>query len=476
MIPMDDTLSTEQQQLIADAARGYEAAGDPRSRISAGLVLSELLGNAGRYDQALALLEQLQPLALDDESQARLLRRTGWLYMRQSRFDQAALYLGEAIVRLSEHSSTLESFHVYRDLAWSYYRQGFLDQARSYGEAAHLILQNRTDSGPAVDEAWELLHHVLALIEAASGNHDTSIAWLERERDVIERCGDTAKLGALYNKLSSVHQAKGELVTALALQDKALQASIRNGDRLRTAISYKNLGEIHFCMGDLERSRQYNDQFLELNQAISNSLGDAFGHAGQGRVLRELGDPGGAEQRYKEALAVTRAIRFKGREASILAEMAELYCGWSRLQAADDCFRQSCQTAAEINIVGSQRQMVLKAQLLCARAEAAPAAGNRAALLQDAIRVLSAALARPIAIDDEEIISAPELELAAHALTAKAQQLQQRKDKALEAVGRARAIRDRLAAQFDEPMRLRFLGRSLFRDLDALEQTISKMP
>jgi len=473
---MDETLSPEQRSAIAGAASAYQAAADPRVRIDAGLALGELLGNAGRYDQALALLEQLQALALDDESQARVLRRTAWLYMRQSRFDQATLCLGEAIVRLSERNSTLETFHVYRDLAWIYYRQGFLDQARNYGEGAHLILKNRSAAGPAEDEAWELLYHVLALIEAAAGSHDDAVAWLERERALIERSGDRAKLGALFNKLASVHQARGDLVAALPLQHRALEAAIANGDRLRTAVSYKNLAEIHFCMGDLDESRRYCERFLELNRTIDNSLGDAFGHAGQARVLLAMGDVDGAEQGYKRALAVARAIRFKGREASILAEMAELYCRCGRLQAADDCYRQSCQTAVEINVIGNQRQLVLKARLLCARAAAAPEGGQRDSLLRDAVRVLTTALARPVVIDDEEIISAPELELQAHALLAQAQRLLSRRDRALEPLQRAGALRDRLAAQFDGPARQRFLGRAPFSELAALEQAIATMP
>jgi tetratricopeptide (TPR) repeat protein len=321
-----DQPSPEQQRLIDEAASAYRAAADPMSRIDTGLRLSEVLGNAGLYEQALPLLEGLQQLALDDESQARVLRSTGWLYMRQSQFDQAALFLGEAIVKLSQCSGSLETFHVYRDLAWIYYRQGFLDQARNYGEGAHLILRNHATSGPAVDEAWELLDHVLALIEAAAGNHEAAIGWLEQERSIIERCGDTAKLGALYNKLSSVHQAKGDFVTALALQQKALQASVRHGDLLRTAVSYKNLAELHYCMGDFAGSRQHNDRFMELNQTIGNSLGDTFGHAGRARIELEQGDPAGAEQSYKQAVAVARAAKFKGREAAIQAELAELYC------------------------------------------------------------------------------------------------------------------------------------------------------
>ena len=471
-----DTPSPEQQRLIDGASRAYQAAADPSSRISAGLLLCELLGNAGLYDQALPLLEGLQQLALDDESQARVLRRTGWLYMRQSRFDQAATCLGEAIIKLSQCGGSLEIFHVYRDLAWIYYRQGFLDQARNYGDGAHLILSNHAGSGPAVDEAWELLDHVLALIEAAAGDHGAAIAWLERERAIIERCGDTAKLAALYNKLASVHQARGDLVTALELQQRAQQAAVQHGDLLRTAVCYKNLAEIHYCMGDLERSRQFNDRFMELNQSLGNSLGDAFGHAGRARLQAELGDHTAAEQSYKQALAVARAIKFKGREAAILAELAELYCRGNKLQAADDCFRQSCETAVEINITGSQRQMVLKAQLLCARAEAALAVERRTALLQDAARALGTALARPIAIDDEEIMSAPELEMAAHALLARVQQLQGRRDKAIESLDRARAARDRLSAQFEGAVRQLFLGRRPFRELAALEKTIAMMP
>ena len=73
-------------------------------------------------------------------------------------------------------------------------------------------------------------------------------------------------------------------------------------------------------------------------------------------------------------------------------------------------------------------------------------------------------------------MSAPELEMTAHALLARVQQLQGRRDKAAESLDRARTVRDRLSAQFEGAARQLFLGRSQFRELAALEKTIAMMP
>jgi tetratricopeptide (TPR) repeat protein len=453
---------------IADAARRFDLASGAQQRITAGLELSELLTIASRHKPALEVLESIQALAADDATQSMILRNFGRVYMHQSRFDEAAQCLGEAIVKLSERAGSLEQFHIYRDLAWIYYRQGFLEQARSYGEGAQLILQaHLAESGPGIDASWELLHHVMALIEAAAGNHQLAITHLEREREVIERCGDTPKLGALYNKLATVHKAQGDFVNALSLQDRALELSLGSGDLLRAAVSYKNLADLHFCLGDLDRSRVYTDKFLELSPAINNAIGGAFGYAARARTLLESGDLPGAEGCYQQALAIARAVNGKGREASILNELAELYCLWRKIQPADDHFRQACQVYTEINVNGSQRLMTVKAMILTARAEAAGSLDQRVSQLQEATRILETVLSKPIIIDDEEIVSAPELELRGHWLLARVQRLLGHRDRSGEALARALALRERLAAQFDGERLTRFLARRQFRELDA---------
>jgi tetratricopeptide (TPR) repeat protein len=462
------------EQRITIAARQFDLAPDAPQKIAAGLELSELQTAAGRYGPALEILDRIQSLAADDGTHALILRNIGRVYMRQSKFDEAALCLGEAIVKLSERSGSIEQFHIYRDLAWIYYRQGFLAQARNYSEGAQLILRNIEGGGAGCDVAWELLWHVLALIEAAAGNHELAVSYLEQERASLERSGDTGKLGALYSKLSSVRQARGELVPALALQQKALELSQHSGDLLHTAVSHKNLSEIYFCMGDLEQSRAHNDRFLELNPAINNTIGIAFGLAMAARIRCEQDDFESAEALYKNALTVARAIRSKGKEASVLLELTGLFCDRRRLQPAEDFFRQSCQICAEINQFGGQHQLVVKSQILALRSESAPTPDQRIVWLEEAARMLETALSKPIAIDDEEIISAPELEIRALALWAGINRTLKNAAQAGELLRRAGIILDRLAAQFDPSVRVQFLARRPFRELAAMERSIGK--
>ncbi|HTY08397.1 MAG TPA: hypothetical protein VMF29_04465, partial [Candidatus Edwardsbacteria bacterium] len=89
-------------QAIAEARQRYEQA-QGRDRFPLGLALSQALTDRGSHAQALAVLTALQPLAASDFEKAQILQKQGWIHLRQSQYDKAYYFLGEAMVKLGTH-------------------------------------------------------------------------------------------------------------------------------------------------------------------------------------------------------------------------------------------------------------------------------------------------------------------------------------------------------------------------------------
>jgi tetratricopeptide (TPR) repeat protein len=393
---------------LAALSQEFAQAAEPAAKFRLGIALIDHLLRLGQYQQALESMAEVQALAQDGEQVARCMQKLGRIYLRLSQYDKAFYHLGEALVQLGSHPDSLELFMVYHDLAWMFYRQGYITKSRSYAEGAQLVISLRPSEDAEVEQARAEFLHLSALIEAASGNHDLALDLLNDEKEVHQRQGNQNRLSAVYNKISSVYQAKGDLMKALRYQEQTMEIAQATGNVFRISVSNKNLAEIYFSLGDLERSEACCRRSMELSQQIGNQIGNVFGCAGLGRVFHSRGDFQQAEASYLEALRVARNIKARDRESSILADLAELYCDWGRLDQAS----QHLDAAEEINNERDQflsvRHQIITGRLLFLRDEPQ--------FLGQARAILEAIVSQPLMIDDEESLSAPELEIEANHL------------------------------------------------------------
>jgi tetratricopeptide (TPR) repeat protein len=457
---MTDQNGTVRSSEIDDARRAYDNA-QGSGRFAPGVLLAGLLSEKGHYAEALAVLTAIQPLAESDFERAQVLQRQGWIHLRQSQYDKAYYFLGEAMVKLGTHPDSLELFHVYHDLAWMSYRQGYLEKARNYSEGAQLVVRSMPlKSGRKVEEAKADLCHLMALIEAASGDFDASLAHLESERQLRQAHDNPVKQASLFNKMSSVLQAKGQLRQAREFQLQAQELARRNGDDFRLAVSAKNLGEICFSLGDLDAADGHFQRASELSRAVGNQLGTIFAHAGTGRILEARGQFAKASEQFQEALKLARRIKSRELEYSLLVDLAELSVAWDRPEEAADQLEAAETLANELDMPVSPRHVLVTARRCWISGDGAEVARGRA-LLQEL-------LSRPLVIDDEEPVSIPELEIQAGGLLARIQIARGDRAAAAATLRRAAGTVEAFVRDLDEADRNGILALPWVREVIAL--------
>ncbi|MDI6740838.1 MAG: tetratricopeptide repeat protein [Candidatus Edwardsbacteria bacterium] len=457
---MADSATPELAPELQKARQDFEGSPD-HAKFGPGIVLSGLLAEKGHYAEALAVLSRLQPLAEKDFEKAQILQKQGWIHLRQSQYDKAYYFLGEAMVKLGTHPDSLELFTVYHDLAWMSYRQGYLEKARNYSEGAPLVIRSMSQkSGPRVDEAKADLCHLMAMIEAASGEFDAALSHLENERQIRLGQDNPGKLAALYNKMSSVLQAKGDMKGALDFQFQTMDLAKLYDDLFHQAVSSKNLGEIYASLGNYDASLKYYQQSLELSQAVGNQLGAVFAKAGIGRILEARGNFPKAGEHLQEALNLARRIKSRERDYSLLVDLAELYVAWGKPPEAAKCLEAAQTLENELNEPISPRHVIVIAKHCWLSGQTAELARAR--------RLLEELLSRPVVINDEEHASIPELEIEADALLARILFKQGDRDQAAAVLQRAVAVIDGFVRDLDERDRGRVLTRPAIREVFSL--------
>ena len=441
-------------QASFDQAQGH-------AKFARGLALCQLLIDKGSLAQALAVLSAIQPLTASDFERAQVLQRQGLIHLRQSQYDKAYYFLGEAMVKLGTHPDSLELYNVYHDLAWMSYRQGYMEKARNYCEGAQLVIKSmQQKSGPAAEQARADLCHLIALIEAASGQFDAALVQLENERQLRLRHDDPVRMASLYNKMGSVLQAMGRMKQALDYQRQTMDQAQRGNDLFRQAVSHKNLGEIYCSIGDLDRALDHYRQSLEQSQTVGNQLGVLFATAGIGRILAAQGGYATAELQLQDALKLARRIKNREQECSVLLDLAELATAAQRPADAAR-YREAARTLEnELDQPLSPRHVISAARQCLA--------GSDPDGLLSARSLLEELLLAPIVINDEEHISIPELEIEACCLLARALRQLGRADLAAPVLQRAVAAIDAFTRDLEQRDRAAFLARPVVAEAFSL--------
>lgn len=455
----------------------FERAADGDEKLGACCRLADHLAASGRNDQAWQALGIARELAKSDAQQAALLRKEAELLFRESRFEEAAQKLERAIVLLGGRPDPLETFRTYRLQAMVYFRQGYLDRARSFAEGAQAILGAvRAGEGTGHEEAelaWAELHHLMALLDGAEGNHEGAVRRYDQEIDILEALGRSDRLGTVYNNISGLLKSRNSLARALEYQLKSYRLAEQGDDLLSVAISCNNLGDIYHSLGDLGNSLDYYGRYLELNKRISNRVGDAFGLAGLARIAVSRGDLEGAERDLRAAIDVAREVKIPGREASLLAALSELLCLRGRPEEAGQALDRAIALCLETQSFSSQRHQIVSAGIKLAMADGA-GLPQRTELLAQARVLAESALEAPVAVEDEEPYSASDLEREGRRLLAEILRRQGDRAGATDEAKRAWSIVEKTLEMLPEKYRPQYLEKPEIRAAEALRKQLEE--
>jgi len=428
---------------------------------------AEMLCALNWADLAVTVLCRAKDFAGNEEQEAAVASYLGECYMKKGDYDLAVNQLENAMGQLLHRPDSLELFYVYRNIAWTLWRQGYLERAGSFTEGAKMVIEKREQlNDKDTNKARASLFHMQALLAGARSDYTTAIEYYEKEIDILESYYFSDKLGAVYGNLCGIYRTTGNYIKAIDYQMKSIDVAEKQGDLLTVGIGCNNLGEIYHNLGDFKKAELYFQWYLDFKSRIDSPLTDSFALSGQARLQTELKNYARAEALYRQALVKALAVKSNVREAGILANMAVLYGIEGKTDQALQHLDRAIEIFQQTGRLPSQWHQIIKAGIWYQMADQEPERKD------DAFCLLEQTISQPIIIDDEQDLSSQEIALEAYTLLA--QIGLDKKDAALaeEYLKKARFFIDQLVQNIPTALRPSFLAKALVKDVGELEEKL----
>lgn len=418
-------------------------------------------------DLAVEVLTRAKGFAENEEQEAALASKLGEYHIQGGNYELAVIQLENAMGRLLHRPDSLELFYVYRNIAWTLWRQGYLERSESFTEGAKAVVEKREDfKDNDTNKARASLYHLQALLAGARGDHQLAIGCYQKETEILELYNFTDKLGPVYGNLCGIYRTLGNYAKAIEYQSKSIEIAENLEDMLTVGIGCNNLGEIYQNLGNFQKSELYFNRYLEINSRISNSLGDSFALAGLARLHTEWKDYTRAESLYRRALVKAMAVQSKVREAGILANLAVLYCIMGKASQALQQVERAIGIYEQTGRLSSQWHQIIKAKIWYQMADQEPERR------EDAFYLLEHTISQPIVTDDEQELSSQEIALEAYILLARIGLDKNDAGLAEDYLKKARFFIDQLLQNIPSDLQAGFLSKSLVKNVGELEEKL----
>jgi tetratricopeptide (TPR) repeat protein/transcriptional regulator with XRE-family HTH domain len=283
--------------------------------------LGRELNSRGRYDAAIAVLQQAQEafqVAADQDGRARVLAQLGRAHTLRGTFQEGiALLQREALNPASltpETRPTLPAALMFLYVRMRRYREALAaaEEAARYAREAH---DTKTFLLAEVQRGYAL--GKLGRLEDAVSVLDEALRHAEQSESNLE-----STYHAL-NNLSVTHTYLGHYEQALIYAERALATAVRLGDATYVMQMHNNAGSSTFLLGAWAKARTYLEHAVNLAREIDPSIATPYPIVNLGILCRAEGQTVLATRYFSEGLALVEHTRDMRLVQWIQQELAE---------------------------------------------------------------------------------------------------------------------------------------------------------
>ena len=249
-----------------------------------------------------------------DRHEATALHR--YLYDRAHHTHASALY-ADALETSRARGDRPAEGRALVDMGWVYWRQSRYDEAADQHREA-LRLGHELGDRHVVARAEQGLGHVCLSQDQAEPARDHYLRALRLYRELGDRAAEGAVLGAAGRATARL----GDFQEAFAMHHEALRVYDGLDDRDGVAEVFEGLGSAHRCLGEHEQARTHYEQALARYRETGYRSGEASALNGLGEVAFAAGDHASAADHHRAALVIADEIAFAPEQARARAGLA----------------------------------------------------------------------------------------------------------------------------------------------------------
>jgi class 3 adenylate cyclase/tetratricopeptide (TPR) repeat protein len=317
--------------------------------ISVLLDLARLEDRVGNYDAAYGLYQQVREATNDLESwqgMAAVLRKLG-------RYDEALALIEQAFDHLA--GQPLDLRPLWHERAWTLNVAGRFKEATAAADiglalraeddppAGYLLLQraraatveeryqdaiNDGRNAERIFEANEHWHGLatglrgLGYAYTAAGQLEVAEPVLRKALQLAEQIGNAEDIGGALTNLGIVLAERGSIDEAIQCDRRAIEEFERIGHGSGRSTAYANLAEKLVSQGAFEEAMIYCDRALQLAEAIGNLFSVADARATRAAILTKTGSDGDAATEFAQAAELFQELGATQRAAAASSQAA----------------------------------------------------------------------------------------------------------------------------------------------------------
>ncbi|MBN2380992.1 tetratricopeptide repeat protein [candidate division WOR-3 bacterium] len=312
--------------------------------------VADIHKTVGDNDRSIQNYEKILEITDDGLTHARIIRKIGDTYQKQSMYPEALEYLGQSKKKMDELCGKIKELEdkdayfielhtIYHSLAWVNYLVGDFPKAQSYCEQSLAELSHITDKKKRnLAEASTL--NVIAAIESRTGRTEESYQCYQKAEKIYKEEGDLPGLGTVYNNCVNYFAEKGDYISCIEYLEKSLEIACKTGSALSEAITSYNLGHEYLNLGKFELARMYLDRYQKLNKLINNRLGEGWANEAYSDLYAEEGDKEKAMASIDKAIEIFGVVKSKIKETSAKLTKADLLIDTDKYEAAEELLKE----------------------------------------------------------------------------------------------------------------------------------------
>lgn len=242
-------------------------------------VLSDIAGvyrDIGEYEKALDCLNTATQISYDLCGQthpytAKLIYKTGRLYMRKGDYARALEYYEKALM-IREHvlgTDHTDSAEIYSSIAIVYQEKGDYETAVGYFNRALGTFERYLGTNHYLTA---ITYNHIGVLYQDLGEYDHALEYYQKSLAIIRTVlGEEHPYTATaYNNIGKLYKYKGDYGRAQECYTKALSIreailGTRNPD---TAMSYNNLGMLYKSKGEYRKALEYYEKALKIRETV----------------------------------------------------------------------------------------------------------------------------------------------------------------------------------------------------------------
>ena len=187
-----------------------------------------------------------------------------WELLFEGKIDEA-----KQLVQADFCLATCKDYSLLNLMGYIYlYEKKFEDCLEVYQRYLHLAITEKDR------ENEHIAYHQLAMVYREMNDFQTSLSYIEKEREIIEQVFPEDDLKSSVNDYEQgyLRLKLGQFVEAMAYMQQSLDSALKTDDLIAQACAYRGLGEIYRKL-DSSKSHDCFSQAIQLFDNVGDEIG-----------------------------------------------------------------------------------------------------------------------------------------------------------------------------------------------------------